>query len=437
MNQMLELKLKLLKNKFMIKKKTFFFLLFIFYWIVLWGSINTAPYEIVNFGKNFWQSINSLRILLPLVSTILITFYFLFVLFFKNLKIEKINYFFLFFFSSQILGLYFNKEKNFDVQNLYLVILSIGTIFLFILCNYIRINNIAKKFILIGILFLGAVLILSISIKLNDLKNLNFYEAFNNNNLNQMGQANPRITGLSRTLAIINLFIIVFFFNLKNSNFKKILTVFLVLFSTVIVFMQSRGSIICYFFSLGFIILYLIKFNRNFKIKYFFLLILLPFILYFLFNNNFKNKFTSENKIESNRILSTTSSGRYEILIHTLKNYDYNKFFGYGPNGDRFFLKDFDKKNKYGDNTSNALLYSLVSGGYPSIFFLILIYFEIIKIFIVYKEKILMNKSIYINFSFACLIFFSIRSLFENSFGLFSIDFLIAYMSIAYIISKK
>jgi len=421
----------------MIKEKSLFFSLFIFFWIVLWGSINTAPYEIVNLGKNFSQSINSLRILLALVSTVLITCYFLFVFFFKNIKIEKINYFFLLFFSSQIIGLYLNKEKHFDIQSLYLVILSIGTIFLFILCNYFRINNIIKKFILIGVLFLCTVLILSISIKLNDLKDLNFYEAFNNNNLNPMGQANPRITGLSRTLAIINLFIIVFFFNLKKSYFKKILKVFFVLSSTLIIFMQSRGSIICYFFSVGFIILYLINSNRNFKIKYFFLFILLPFILYFVFNNNLNNKFINENKIESNRILSTSSSGRYEIFIHTLKNYDYNKFFGYGPNGDRFFLKDFDKKNKYGDNTSNTLLYSLVSGGYPSIFFLILIYFEIIKIFIVCKEKILIYKSIYINFSFACLIFFSIRSFFENSFGLFSIDFLIAYMSIAYIISKN
>ena len=421
----------------MIKEKSLFFSLFIFFWIVLWGSINTAPYEIVNLGKNFWQSINSLRILLALVSTLLITCYFLFVFFFKNIKIEKINYFFLLFFSSQIIGLYLNKEKHFDIQSLYLVILSIGTIFLFILCNYFRINNIIKKFILIGVLFLCTVLILSISIKLNDLKDLNFYEAFNNNNLNPMGQANPRITGLSRTLAIINLFIIVFFFNLKKSYFKKILKVFLVLSSTLIIFMQSRGSIICYFFSVGFIILYLINSNRNFKIKYFFLFILLPFILYFVFNNNLNNKFINENKIESNRILSTSSSGRYEIFIHTLKNYDYNKFFGYGPNGDRFFLKDFDKKNKYGDNTSNTLLYSLVSGGYPSIFFLILIYFEIIKIFIAYKEKILIYKSIYINFSFACLIFFFIRSFFENSFGLYSIDFLIAYMCIAYIISKN
>ena len=421
----------------MIKEKSLFFYLFIFFWIVLWGSINTAPYEIVNLGKNFSQSINSLRILLALVSTLLITCYFLFVFFFKNIKIEKINYLFLLFFSSQIIGLYLNKEKHFDIQSLYLVILSIGTIFLFILCNYFRINNIIKKFILIGVLFLCTVLILSISIKLNDLKDLNFYEAFNNNNLNPMGQANPRITGLSRTLAIINLFIIVFFFNLKKSYFKKILKVFLVLSSTLIIFMQSRGSIICYFFSLGFIILYLINSDRNFKIKYFFLFILLPFILYFVFNNNLNNKFINENKIESNRILSTSSSGRYEIFIHTLKNYDYNKFFGYGPNGDRFFLKDFDKKNKYGDNTSNTLLYSLVSGGYPSIFFLILIYFKIIKILIVYKEKILIYKSIYINFSFACLIFFFIRSFFENSFGLFSIDFLIAYMSIAYIISKN
>ena len=426
----------------MIKERLISFL-FIFYWIFLWGSINTAPYEIINLNeiisldKNLWQGINSLRILVPLVYTILITCYFLFVFFFKNLKIEKINYYFLLFFISQIIGLYFNKEKHFDIQGLYLAILSIGTIFLFILCNYKRINNIIKKFILIGILFLGVVLILSISIKLNDIKDFNFYEAFNNNNVNLMGQANPRITGLSRTLAIINLFIIVFFFNLKKPYFKKILIVCLVLFSTLIIFMQSRGSIICYFFSLGFIILYLINSNRNFKIKYFFLFILLPFILYFLFTNNLNNKFINENKIENNRILLTTSSGRYEILVHTLKNYDYNKFFGYGPNGDRFFLKDFDKKNKYGDNTSNNLLYSLVSGGYSSVFFLILIYFEIIKLFTVYKEKILMDKSIYINFSFACLIFFSIRSFFENSFGLFSIDFLITYMSIAYIISKN
>ena len=146
----------------MIKEKSLFFSLFIFFWIVLWGSINTAPYEIVNLGKNFSQSINSLRILLALVSTVLITCYFLFVFFFKNIKIEKINYFFLLFFSSQIIGLYLNKEKHFDIQSLYLVILSIGTIFLFILCNYFRINNIIKKFILIGVLFLCTVLILSI-----------------------------------------------------------------------------------------------------------------------------------------------------------------------------------------------------------------------------------------------------------------------------------
>jgi hypothetical protein len=167
---------------------------------------------------------------------------------------------------------------------------------------------------------------------------------------------------------------------------------------------------------------------------------LLPFILYFLFNNNLNNKFISENKIESNRILSTSSSGRYEIFIHTLKNYDYNKFFGYGPNGDRFFLKDFDKKKEFGDNASNNFIYCFISGGIVSLFFLTLVFFNfllILKKFIKKKTENL-NKSLFIeNLSIICLIYFSTRSIFENSFGIFSVDFLITYLSFSYLSSMK
>ena len=115
--------------------------------------------------------------------------------------------------------------------------------------------------------------------------------------------------------------------------------------------------------------------------------------------------------------------------------YKYKNFFGYGPNGDRFFLKSFDKKDKYGDNTSNIWLYSLVCGGFASVFFLILIFFDVVKMFASNKEKVFSNRNSFcFNFSIVCLIFFFIRSFFENSFGLFSIDFLIKYLSISYII---
>jgi hypothetical protein len=81
-----------------------------------------------------------------------------------------------------------------------------------------------------------------------------------------------------------------------------------------------------------------------------------------------------------------------------------------------------------------------VSGGFIAILFTILIFYEILKIFIQNQRKI-QNQTkkneqnfIYIKFSITCLIFFFIRSFFENSFGLFSVDFLMTYLSITYII---
>jgi hypothetical protein len=62
-----------------------------------------------------------------------------------------------------------------------------------------------------------------------------------------------------------------------------------------------------------------------------------------------------------------------------------------------------------------------------------IIFYEILKILIQNHKKKIKVNFIYIKFSIACLIFFSIRSFFENSFGLFSVDFLMTYLSIAYI----
>ena len=56
--------------------------------------------------------------------------------------------------------------------------------------------------------------------------------------LNLLGQANPRITGISRMLAIINLFLILHFFKLKNFYFKNFLLFFLLL-STILFFFYA------------------------------------------------------------------------------------------------------------------------------------------------------------------------------------------------------
>jgi len=410
---------------------------FIFYWILLWASINTAPGEIFFFNEGYKQSINAARILFPLLASMLIFFLYVYIYLSEKIKLKKIEIFFLLFFISQIVGLYFNEERSFNINNLYLAIFAIGSICLFTLCNHKQINNIIKYFIHISILFLILALIIVFIGKFDELKNLDFYKIFGEYDENLLNQANPRITGISRMLAIINLFLILYFFRLKNFYFKNFLLFFLLLFTTLLLFMQSRGTLLCYFISMTIVIFFLIKKRNSFKLKYFFILFLLPILFYFFINYFLSNRnyLIEQNAKINNRILNSTTSGRYEIWSYTVKNYNYKKIFGYGPNGDRFFLKDFDKKKFYGDNTSNIWFYSLVSGGIISIFFLVLVFYEISKLF-KKKKKIPYKNPFYFNFSIICLVFFLIRSFFENSFGLFSIDFLITYLSLSYIVSS-
>ena len=99
--------------------------------------------------------------------------------------------------------------------------------------------------------------------------------------------------------------------------------------------------------------------------------------------------------------------------------------------GDRFLL---GKKYKtYGNNSSNVFVYFFVSGGYFSIFILILIILRILIILLkIYFQS--SHEEIKESFIFKlCLmltIFFLVRGLVENSYGLFSIDFLLFITSI-------
>ena len=208
--------------------------------------------------------------------------------------------------------------------------------------------------------------------------------------------------------------------------------------SVIIIFFQSRGTLLCYFTSLAVLILFLQDTKKGFKLKNFLILVILPLILYFSFNTYINKNLQSNNKTEiKNRIFLKNTSGRIEVWNYSLKNYNYKKIFGYGPQGDRYLLKDdTPMTRKYGDNSSNNFIYTLLSGGIVSTLLLILFFYEILKIFIKNKKLLFFNKnSMYLNFSILCIIFFSIRSLFENSFGLFSIDFLIMCLSVFFITS--
>ena len=131
------------------------------------------------------------------------------------------------------------------------------------------------------------------------------------------------------------------------------------------------------------------------------------------------------------------TSGRTTLWKVSINRYQKDFIFGYGPQADRFLLKDH--KNEYGNNVSNALVYSFLSGGYPALICMICLYLYFLYLMLIffflkrelYKFNFKLknnNKLIIISMTFA--IFFMIRSLVENSFSLFSVDFLVTIFSL-------
>ena len=77
---------------------------------------------------------------------------------------------------------------------------------------------------------------------------------------------------------------------------------------------------------------------------------------------------------ETPRVISNEggTSGRTELWKKSIKKFEKNKIFGYGPQADRYLLNDH--RNKYGNNVSNTILYALLSGGYFSLVVMITIF---------------------------------------------------------------
>jgi O-antigen ligase len=213
--------------------------------------------------------------------------------------------------------------------------------------------------------------------------------------------------------------------------------------------MQSRGTILCYYFSILFIIFFIKKIDLKKKLFFVSLLIILPIASnYFYFNVLKKNlelekeKISNQNEsrqgIQENsgpRIIENkTDSGRFFLWSELLKSYDFKKVFGYGPQADRLLLKGETNSLgiTYGNNASNGFIYAFICGGYLGLLCYILINIQIL-IFIykcvIINKIFIKNEQIYIKLSITYLLFFFIRQFFENSFSLFSIDYLIVIIS--------
>ena len=469
------MKLKLINKKLLIKTLIFFS------WISMWVSINSMPGELFYMNKDIITFFNGMRTINVLIFCFFISLFALYYLFDKNLNknpISVILIIYLIYFISQFAGLLLNKDRIFDLNNTYLVIYSIGTISLLYLINKFDFDD------LIPLLMYFLIFILTVSVIFIVIKNLDkIPQIVNEYNLYYFlhpdvalnYQAPPRITGFSRTISIINLFLmIIFLINLKKIySYPLIFIIYLL--SVIIWLSQSRGTIICYYVTSFILIFFLNNLKIYKKILIYFIITIFSilsanFITYKNISNptdkksleiisdeiekekiEIEEKLTKENSItsvkeiltiENSRFYTTPhSSGRTELWKKSLQRYDKQKIFGYGPQADRILL--YDQNHVYSNNVSNAVIYAFLSGGYPALICIILIYFyfSYLAVTFFFREKLykfsfqINKKNSLIIAALAFSIFFMLRSIIENSFSLFSIDFLITIFSL-FVIEK-
>jgi hypothetical protein len=456
-----------------IKKYNLLVLIFLLlFWLSFWFSINTKPDEIdFSLNHDIISIINTLRISVPLLLSIIAIPFIFFFLFKKKKNFEVkliINPLFLFliYFVLQSIGLYFNTYLNFsDLNNSYLLILGIGSLQVIFLLNILNLNKNLNLFLYASFFFIAVstLVLMFFTLKNKQPYDLLYLYYYIDVDQKLFEQTFPRITGLARMMAVINLALLAsFFFIIKKKIFITVEFFFIIILSMLIWSFQSRGAILCFTACTLVLIFFYKEYNFKKKIIIIFFIIIFPVFIFETYkfykmnmfvkmqNNkehledvnklNNKEHLEDVNKLNKNRILRSAeqgSSGRIYLWKYTIEKYDKKKIFGYGPQADRFLISK-KLNEQFGNNVSNGFLYAFASGGYFALVILILIYLK--NLLSVYR-LIFLEKIFQIKYYFAeklatiYLLFFSIRILFENSYALFSVDFLITLICLA--ISSK
>ena len=328
-------------------------------------------------------------------------------------------------------------------------------------------GNQIKKFFLINIIFLVIIVIFYLPLIYIDYFNHNNFYLYNSQTWSESFIDEPiiRVTGLARILSLILLIILLKLIT-NISNFTKLVIVLLSIFIGISIWgLQSRLAFACYAITL---LIYFILFVRK---KIFINLVTIFLIIFFSiegFNYIAKHKMSNksddkmsnktDDKMSSNRpddrLLSTlkllnnsndlnefsnnvtyATSARNKIWLKIIKDYDYKKIFGYGPQADRHVILSTsnDKLDSgFMSNASSSFFYAFICGGYFSFFLLILINIHALYLMFIYlKNKIYRNNhNLVINSTFLIIIFLMLRSIFENSYSLFSLDYLLFVSSI-------
>lgn len=462
------MRIKLLNTDFLLQ------LILYLLWISLIFSINTSLNDIKVFTEkiNFFSLINFLRFFAPFLLFILL----IIVLYKKNFSLKKaflfsnLNTIFALFFILGIASImfFFEIDELFfhSLENVYLLFMSIIAIINIQILSQLKLKknlrllfyfSITIYFLIASILFFS-----KFNVWLNR-ADFYSYSLFSINEIPGLLQPYPRTTGISRMFSLSFLLSFIFIFNFKITFKYKIFFFIILIFSGSMIWgFQSRGTIVCLLSSLIFFIIierqkFLLRFiqiicilfcsvifyeisalslKKQINIKNTIIDVVIEKEIIEINNNN--ANFSLSNKIKNsesqNRIFTTnqTTTGRYDLWVNALENYNFSKIFGYGPQADRFII-DKNLASFVGNNVSNAYLSLFLMSGYfvlPLILFFLLRLGLILISYIYYNNYLTTDykPEIYVSFLFA--IFFLTRSIFENSFSVFGTDFIIFLISI-------
>ena len=425
------------------------------FWVGCLLSINSKISDLYVDNKNYLNTtIVFLRIAIPvLVFSILIFF----------LKIKKLNLFILSYLTYAVWQLIvYTPSYEYIIDNFerYHLILSMIAILLIIhVAQYFKFKKFYLRILYCTIFFIGSIsLYFSFFIVRDFISNEDFVYLYSNNILISEGrnllQTNPRITGVSRMLGLLLLFI----FSLYICKNKKIFINNLIYLSIIFIIslliygMQSKGSYIS-ILVLVFCYIFFFKDKIKKKLLIFLIIVFLPIVSFETIIkiktktvkiDNVSSRFLSKNSlVVDGKIIEDYTTGRVEIWKRAFKEIKDKKILlGYGPQADRFLLKsiNFDPKiprHFYDSNASNGLIYAYLCAGIIGLLFILtiytLIFHEVYKS--IFIKKAFISKNIYVIFSILTLSFLSLRTVYENGFTYFGVDYV--FTIIGYFILKK
>lgn len=393
------------------------------YFILSLAPIGIETSSLLFDSINLLNAINLFRLIIPIF--IFLSF---FPFFLKNWNIKNFQnntFFILLYFLTIFASTLVNLESFEEAHKLLLPFYCINYIFLINLIyniNYFKkkINRIfAIQFAIIIILNLFTLLeffSFFITLNISDLYDLTIKNNFYSQNSN----------GLSRIILILSLYI--FLVNKKNYYYYFSC----LLLNTILFLLQSKLAL---FFLIFFIFLkvFLDKEVMKEKIRNILFILAIPIVISFILsslnsiNNDSRMRLINEitidvrkddlNHFSDLRIFASTI-GRIDAWKSMIEN-SQKLVIGYGSQGDRDLAK---KLKTHSVLASNSLVYAFVCSGFLGFFFLIVFYYNLIKLLFV--NNFLKNNFTF--FYFISLIFLIIRSFFENSFAVWGVDFVLA-----------